>query len=584
MALWKKAVWMLIWCTPAIWIGWLVIKNGVDVPILDQWDGTYLLFEKADAGTLGMSDFFAQHNEHRMFFPRLIMFLLGKLTHWNVWAELGLIWMLGWLCVLSIWRLALTTGWDLFRAGWPAFAVSALVFTPLGFENWLMGFQIGLLVPVACFVGCLSVASSTRFPFNFLLSMVICTVCTLSIASGFTCWLLTFPLLMLPEGKLDWSRKRVWWLLWGAGFLITTVVYFHGYTKPAVHPDMSLAVKHPISASQFFLAYLGAPFAHGTALEATLVSQIAGAALVALLFLACAYLWFWRHDRALTSRALPWVMCSLIALFNGGLITIGRMGFGVSEAMASRYQPLCATLPISLLFLGPLVFQHWSVLATSGSRRVLRVGMGLSALTAGFALLFLMGEFPALGDWRERHLRGLAAKAVVELINVIDDPEAVASPVHPRSEIVRPRANVLDRLGYLRPPLIRSRAIRQIADPAAKADGHQGAIVRSGRVSTGQFAMVGWAILPERRRQADVVVLTYDDPNGEPLIFSLALVGVSVTRVAGAPQEAGYETCGWSKVFDPGGLPPGAHLLRAWAFDAEKCRAYPLGEAVDLIR
>src|SRR5438046_7390687 len=88
----------LIFASPLL-IGVLIFKNGVDFPVLDEWDGTAPLFEKMTDGTLGIADFFAQHNEHRIFFPRLIFFALGRLTHWNIRAELWVIWLLALLCL-----------------------------------------------------------------------------------------------------------------------------------------------------------------------------------------------------------------------------------------------------------------------------------------------------------------------------------------------------------------------------------------------------------------------------------------------------------------------------------------------------
>src|SRR5882724_12820993 len=56
---------------PPLLIGLLIFRNGVDTPFGDEWDGTAPLFEKMAAGTLGFADFFAQHNQHRILFPRL---------------------------------------------------------------------------------------------------------------------------------------------------------------------------------------------------------------------------------------------------------------------------------------------------------------------------------------------------------------------------------------------------------------------------------------------------------------------------------------------------------------------------------
>jgi hypothetical protein len=65
---------LLLIAAPPLLIGFLIFRDGVDTPFWDEWDRTAPLFEKMAAGTLGFADFFAQHNEHRILFPRLIFF------------------------------------------------------------------------------------------------------------------------------------------------------------------------------------------------------------------------------------------------------------------------------------------------------------------------------------------------------------------------------------------------------------------------------------------------------------------------------------------------------------------------------
>ena len=101
----------LVLALPALWLGWLIYSYGVDMPWGDEWDRTRLLLEKMQAGTLRLADFFAFHNEHRIFFPSLLTFALAKLTHWNVRAELFVIWILACVCSLNLWRVACVTGW-----------------------------------------------------------------------------------------------------------------------------------------------------------------------------------------------------------------------------------------------------------------------------------------------------------------------------------------------------------------------------------------------------------------------------------------------------------------------------------------
>ena len=70
---------------------------------------TYLTLGFA-AGTLGFADFFAQHNEHRILFPRLIFFGLGRLTYWNVRFELFVTWFLALVCLFNIWQMTWRSG------------------------------------------------------------------------------------------------------------------------------------------------------------------------------------------------------------------------------------------------------------------------------------------------------------------------------------------------------------------------------------------------------------------------------------------------------------------------------------------
>src|SRR5215212_2661844 len=63
---------------------------GVNVVFADAWD-MVLVFRKWFSGRLAFADLYAQHVEHRMFFPRGVELLLGSLTRYNNVAEMYLI-------------------------------------------------------------------------------------------------------------------------------------------------------------------------------------------------------------------------------------------------------------------------------------------------------------------------------------------------------------------------------------------------------------------------------------------------------------------------------------------------------------
>lgn len=144
----RKILEFLVIVVPALWLGSLILRYGVNSPWGDQWDGTFPLFAKMQAGTFSLSDFYAFHNEHRIFFPSLISFFLARLIHRDIRAELLVIWLLACVCAFNVWRIATMTG----NRNTPAhvfllLTVSMLLFTPLQWENLLWGFQIGFFLP-----------------------------------------------------------------------------------------------------------------------------------------------------------------------------------------------------------------------------------------------------------------------------------------------------------------------------------------------------------------------------------------------------------------------------------------------------
>jgi hypothetical protein len=59
-----------------------VANHYIDSPMQDQWKLSPLIQGYID-GTLSFSDYWVQHNVHRILFPKLLMFPLAKLTSWN---------------------------------------------------------------------------------------------------------------------------------------------------------------------------------------------------------------------------------------------------------------------------------------------------------------------------------------------------------------------------------------------------------------------------------------------------------------------------------------------------------------------
>ena len=144
------------------------------------------------------------------------------------------------------------------RSFWILFSSSVLLFSPLNHDNFLWGFQIGFLLPLACVTACIWVATYVRHPLNFVFSIVLCTICTFSIASGLASWLLTTPLLMLAQARSTSSKK--WWAIWILTFLFELLVYFGGYEKTTTSSFPVVARQPPNFSARVYPGLPRKPF------------------------------------------------------------------------------------------------------------------------------------------------------------------------------------------------------------------------------------------------------------------------------------------------------------------------------------
>jgi hypothetical protein len=215
--------------------------------------------------------------------------------------------------------------------------------------------------------------------------------------------------------------------------------------------------------------------------------------------------------------------------------------------------------------------------ATS-NQRVTRAAAALAGFASALAVLHLLGALSIAPTWTDIEHHRLTTKALVETINFVDEPELLGRYVHAIVPPLRERANLLDRIGFLSPGLIKSNSIAEIVDPS-QTEGF-GQIQQAGKTPDQQFAMLGWAVLPMKGRPADAVLLTFDNSKGQSIIFALSEVGVPRADVAQTLGDNSYLHSGWAKAFNPDKIPHDVHSLRAWAFDAETARAYPLQGAM----
>ncbi|MFL6284266.1 MAG: hypothetical protein ACJ74Q_14075, partial [Pyrinomonadaceae bacterium] len=536
-------------CAPA----WLILRYGVDVPYLDQWE-IAPFFEKLSRGTLMLSDLFAQQNEYRQLFPHLIFVALGRLTGWNVKYEMLASLLLACFVAYGVRRLGALTFPDPLRRGLLFLLANLLIFSTIQYDNWLFGVQVVYFMPAACVVAGLLVAYSERVGTRAAVTACAClsAVAMFSSANGIVAWLVLPPALLGARAGAGAAWKR-WLPLWCAGLALCVAVYAQGYHSPASHPSTSEVLYHPFDAAVYFVAFLGGPLAAGYFPLA--VALVVGAVALLSYAFACAYLFKFRGDRELLRRSVAWASLGVYSLGTGAFVTVGRLGFGVGQAVSTRYAAFSLYLLVALIYLLPCVVEDATRRGHVTAARLAwlkRLG-ALSAvlLLIAHVLIFVLVLQHGAADWRRARL---GAKACLLFIEVIPEERCLAE-LYPDLRALRERAGSLDRMGYLRPPLIRAGHVRALAADGRVCSDAYGSFER---LSTegGGYVAEGHARLPRGDEPADAVVLAYGTSEDDQTVFALAGVGADGLR--NDPH--------WRKAFPADALPVAPRVeITAWA-------------------
>src|SRR5829696_7831920 len=420
--------WLLILIPAAL--PYLYVRAfGVNVVFADAWD-MVLVFRKFSSGRLAFADLYAQHVEHRMFFPRRVELLLGLLTRYNNVAEMYLI-VSCFLVTAAVLLMAFCR-----EIGLPLIffvPVALLIFSFRQYENMLFGFQISFAFTQTFGVLALYLlSSSNRHAFRvhaFVAALGSATVASFSTAQGLLVWPAGFLGLLL--GSVATSAKKDFLCIWGIVGVAEWVAYFVDYHTPRGHPPLLDALGHIGTAPGYFLTLLGSAlfWQPGHAYEGGLVIGC----LALAMFLAT-------YGRGVL-REHPFFISlffysSLILL----TITLGRAGmFGVWQAAISGYTTFSVLAVASVYaMLAKMVF------ATRASvlRTVLLIALfGTILFSAGISYRNGIEVGRAQEASRER------AAHVLETYR--SQPDArLAATLYPRAETVRRRAPLLERLGY----------------------------------------------------------------------------------------------------------------------------------------
>ena len=416
---------------PVVFLVAFVARRAVNIPYSDEWDLVPLLRKQA-SGTLRLSDLWAQHNEHRDFFPQLIQVKLARLTHWDLRWELVVNLVLG-AAILVVVLLLVRRALRPLGAGPLAVGTvgAAWLFcSPMQWENWLSGWQVEWFVCELAVVAALALLAlwpATRPAWIPVVGAALLgVIASYSLASGLFVWVAAvFIFVVRPP-------YRRWLLAWLPAGLLTLALYLRGYHTPAGSPPVTAALHHPGAFATYLLAYLGTPL-WGRRAGAVLV----GLGLAAAFAVALGYL-VRRHRQALADAA-AWVALAVFALLGELETAVGRVGFGASQATTSRYTTADLLFIVSTLVLGILAFRHWATEGRAPAPTVARVGTVLVVILAAAILRSYAAGISGSRVYRSFELAGQACMA-----------RATPADHGCLAVLVRPPDYIYTQLAYLR--------------------------------------------------------------------------------------------------------------------------------------
>jgi len=327
----------LVLLVPVVMYFAFIHKYGVNAIYYDQWENigllthTRFLFNSYSHTTLSM--LWAQHGEDRMFFPNLVVLVLGRLTNMNIMTEM---YVSGALLVLALALIIAAHRQDVLRTHLVFYVPVAFLVLTLGqIENTLFGFNLWLYMVIAALAGTIFLLDLERWSWAiFIAAVATAVVGSYSGIDGLAIWPAGLVVLLWKE------RPRRFVVTWLVSAIATTLVFFYHYQLSGTSANgggPGYVFAHPLSGAQFFFYLIGNLMGGGLPLVGGSDPAIIAIGVV-IVVLAGLCVGIAVHARRLgvsRSPVGPALIC--FGIFLAIVVTIGRANLGLPGAEQSRY-------------------------------------------------------------------------------------------------------------------------------------------------------------------------------------------------------------------------------------------------------
>ena len=552
---------------PLLFLIYLLHRYAVDVPAWDDWEMAPII-ARAHTGQPFLQDLLRQQQEARTVIPKLLVVLLATLGHWHLTYEMALSVIFSSAAVVGIYLLLRQSGLGPRATAISLFLAALLAFAPTYYEVWLIGSSFSSFLPAFWLIAALVIAgtklSITR---KFIGCAILSIASSFSLAHGLLLWAITFPLVLLADEVPRWK----WWLLlWLVACAVCVAAYFWDYQKPRDLPLFAPAVS-PVDYFQYVFIFLGSALVCAGKNAPITTAAILGASGLLLFCGALYHAFSHRKNREFLRRTLPWFTLGSYAIGSACLAAFGRVGFGTTQALQSRYGPFALYLFVALIGLAAVIHAE-SALERRPRARLIWIS---AFLALGLLIPYAFSAAAGVAAMRAGSANNWLGRSAVLFSRAFDTGGTIKKTIYPSPAIVRRDAMILDDLELIRPALIKTNNISSIHHWAAdgrNATGWCESITPSG---SDMLVASGWAVLNAAGRPADGVVLIYEYPERNWVFFAMSN-GISARPdIAARMHNRDMFWSGWEATFPRSAFPPGARIS-AWAIDCEHATIYRL--------
>ena len=309
--------------------------------------------------------------------------MIAYITHWHLGFQM--------LCSLAISVISVAVltifVWQTIKDKRLAAASSVLVsfwfFCTVQWENWLWGWQIEWFMCIAAVLVTLLLVNQftlrRQSPYLLVLAGVSAIIATFSLGSGILVLPIVLAWLMIK------NQKRAYVISWAVFSVLPAAAYYLKYKRPADSTPTVYLLHHPMQVIEYFFVYIGRPMSDNVGLAGAW-----GGAFFSLLMLTGFLAW---NKKAHIEKFLPWVAILAFSMAADCITTISRVGFGLEQAVSSRYTAISLLFIISLLGITATLIS----VCTKGHQRKLA---GL--LVAVNIPLLILSNIQGLQGYRDR--------------------------------------------------------------------------------------------------------------------------------------------------------------------------------------